>query len=293
MKTAMTILIGIILVVIALSLLLVYANTHPPKYSLFEPPSAYKADYEDVVFTSQDGVTLKGWLVKPSHPRQPSPAIIICHGLGANKSDFTELAATLSRRGYAVLLFDFRAHGESGGSRSSLGYREQDDVLAAFGFLKARPGMDAEKIGIFGFSMGGASAILAAARSHGFRAVVTDSSFANLRDLARSAIAAFYHLPAFPFLSLAVLGYDLYFQTSLDAISPMKAIAGISPTPILIIAGEGDQLIPADNGRRLYAAAKEPKELWIIPVTGHGGTLAAAGSEYEKRVGEFFDRYLK
>ncbi len=256
MKTAMTIFIGAILVVVAVSLLLVYANTHPPKYPLFMPPSAYKADYEDVVFTSEDGVTLKGWLVKPSHPRQPSPAIIICHGLGANKSDFTELAAALSRRGYAVLLFDFRAHGESGGSRSSLGYHEQDDVLAAFGFLKARPGIDAGKIGIFGFSMGGASAILAAARSNGFRAVVADSAFANLRDLARSAIAAIYHLPVFPFLPLTVLGYDLYFQTSIDAVSPAKAIADISPTPILIIAGEGDQLIPSGQWTKTLCRRK-------------------------------------
>jgi fermentation-respiration switch protein FrsA (DUF1100 family) len=100
-------------------------------------------------------------------------------------------------------------------------------------------------------------------------------------------------LPAFPFLPLTVFGYSLYFQTSIDAVSPVAEIAKISPVPILIIAGEGDRLIPADNGRRLYAAARDPRELWLIPGAGHGGTLAAAGSEYEKRVGEFFDRNLK
>jgi dipeptidyl aminopeptidase/acylaminoacyl peptidase len=289
----MTILIGTILLVVALSFLLVYANTHPPRYPLFAPPSAYKADYEDVVFTSGDGVTLKGWIVKPPRPHPTSPAIIICHGVGANKSDFTDLAAALSRRGYAVLLFDFRAHGESGGSRTSLGYHEQKDVVSALNFLRGRSEIDSKRIGIYGFSMGGATAILAAASSRGFRAVVVDSAFTSLRGQARSAITGFYHLPAFPFLPLAVLGYELYFQTSIDAISPVRAIAGLSPVPILIIAGEGDKLIPADNGRRLYAAAKEPKELWIIPHAEHGGTLAAAGSEYEKRVGEFFDKNLK
>jgi fermentation-respiration switch protein FrsA (DUF1100 family) len=213
--------------------------------------------------------------------------------VGANKSDFTELAAFLAQRGYFVLLFDFRAHGESGGSRTSLGYHEQEDVLAALGFLKTRAEIDPKRIGIYGFSMGGSAAILAAARSNGFRALVADSAFTSLKDQARTAITGFYHLPAFPFLHLTVLGYELYFQTRVDAISPVKAIAGLSPVPVLIIAGEGDQLIPADNGRKLHAAAKEPKELWIIPHAEHGGTLAAAGSEYEKRVGEFFDKYLK
>jgi len=293
MRAAMTILIGTILLVVALSFLLVYANTHPPRYPLFAPPSAYKADYEDVVFTSGDGVTLKGWIVKPPRPHPTSPAIIICHGVGANKSDFTDLAAALSRRGYAVLLFDFRAHGESGGSRTSLGYHEQKDVVSALNFLRGRSGIDPKRLGIYGFSMGGATAILAAASSRGFRAVVADSAFTSLRDQARSAITGFYHLPAFPFLPLAVLGYELYFQTSIDAVSPVTAVAGLSPVPILIIAGEGDKLIPADNGRSLYAAAKEPKELWIIPGAEHGGTLAAAGSGYEKRVGEFFDRNLR
>jgi uncharacterized protein len=293
MKAAMTILIGTILLVVALSFLLVYANTHPPRYPLFAPPSAYKADYEDVVFTSGDGVALKGWIVKPPRPHPTSPAIIICHGVGANKSDFTDLAADLSRRGYAVLLFDFRAHGESGGSRTSLGYHEQKDVVSALNFLRGRSEIDSKRLGIYGFSMGGATAILAAAKTKAFSAVVADSAFTSLKDQARGAITGFYHLPAFPFLPLAVLGYELYFQTSIDAVSPVTAIAGLSPIPILIIAGEGDKLIPADNGRRLYAAAKEPKELWIIPHAEHGGTLAAAGSEYEKRVGEFFDRNLK
>jgi fermentation-respiration switch protein FrsA (DUF1100 family) len=123
--------------------------------------------------------------------------------------------------------------------------------------------------------------------------VVADSAFTSLRDQAREAITGFYHLPSFPFVNLSVLGYELYFQTSVRNVAPESVIANISPVPVLIIAGEGDEMIPAANGRRLFTAAKEPKELWIIPVGGHGGTIAAAGDEYGKRVGEFFDTHLK
>jgi dipeptidyl aminopeptidase/acylaminoacyl peptidase len=294
MKTAMHILIGIIALVLVLSFILVYANTHPPKYPLHVPPSIYKAAYEEVSFASDDGIILKGWLVKPVNAGVRSPAVIICHGIGANKSDFTGLAVSLSHRGYFVLQFDFRAHGESIGIRTSIGYHEQKDIHAALSFLKTRSKtIDPKRIGIFGFSMGGSTAILSAAKTGAFSAVVADSAFTSLRDQARETITGFYHLPVFPFLQLTVLGYELYFQTRVGAIAPIKVIAAMAPTPVLIIAGEGDALVPADNGRRLYTAAKEPKELWVINGADHGGTMAAAGDEYEMRVGEFFDKNLR
>jgi dipeptidyl aminopeptidase/acylaminoacyl peptidase len=292
-KALMKILLVPALLVVILPLILVYVNTHPPRYPYNIPPSVYKAWYEDVSFASEDGTVLKGWLVRPSHPASHSPAIIVCHGLGANKSDFTELAVSLSKRGYFVLQFDFRAHGDSGGSRTSLGYHEQEDVAAALAFLKSRPGIDPKRIGIYGFSMGASTAILAAAKTGAFRAIVADSAFARLRDLSGTVISSFYHLPSFPFLNLAVLGYDLYFQTSINNIAPVTVIAGLSPVPILIIAGDSDTLVPVKYGHQLFEAAKEPKELWIIRGADHGGTLAVAGREYEKRVGEFFDRNLK
>lgn len=293
MKNAMNILISIVVLIAALSFILVYVNTHPSQYPLHVPPSVYKADYDGVTFTTEDGVALKGWFVKPARSRHRSPAIIICHGVGANKSDFTDLAAAFARRGFYVLLFDFRGHGESGGSRTSLGYHEQKDVVAALNFLRQKNEIDGKRLGIYGFSMGGATAILAAANTKAFSAIVVDSAFTSLRDQARDAITGFYHLPSFPFLQLSVLGYELYFQTGVDAVSPVLAIGKLAPAPILIIAGDGDKLIPVTNGRKLFAAALEPKELWIIPGVDHGGTIAAAGSGYEKRVGEFFDKHLK
>jgi dienelactone hydrolase len=292
MKTAMNILLGVVLLIIALSFVLVYANTHPPRYPLHIPPSDYQMPYETVSFITGDGILLKGWVVQPEHLRAKMPAVIICHGVGANKSDFTELAVFLAKRGYVVLLFDFRAHGESEGSRTSLGYLEQKDLIAALDLLKARPEVDPGRIGIYGFSMGGSTAILTAAQTRAFSAVVVDSAFTSLRGQARDAITGFYHLPSFPFLPLTVMGYRLYFQTSVDNIAPVRVIAKIAPTPVLIIAGEGDRLIPADNGRNFLYAAAGAKESGSSNAD-HGGTLAAAGGSYEKRVGEFFDRYLK
>ena len=293
MKTAVNILIAVIVLIIALSFILVYANTHPPRYPLHIPPSEYGVAYESVTFTTDDGIVLAGWIIEPPRGNAAMPAVVICHGVGANKSDFSELGASLVKRGFMVLLFDFRAHGESKGRRTSLGHLEQKDIAAALNFIKSRPGIDSSRIGIYGFSMGGAAAILSAARAKGFAAVVADSAFTSLRDQARDAVTGFYHLPAFPFLHLSILGYELYFQTSVSAISPEEEIKRLAPVPLLIIAGDGDRLIPAENGRLLYRAAGEPKELWVIPGADHGGTLAAAGPAYEQRIGQFFERHLK
>jgi len=167
------------------------------------------------------------------------------------------------------------------------------DVEAALAFLAQRRAIDRNHVGIFGFSLGGSTAILTAARTGKFAAVAADSAFTNLRDQAREAITGFYHLPSFPFVDLAVLAYELYFQTAVKNIAPESVIGNISPVPLFIIAGEGDEMIPAENGRRLFSAAREPKVLWIIPVGGHGGTISAAGDDYGKRLGEFFDKHLK
>lgn len=292
MKTAVNILIAIAVLIVALSFILVYANTHPPRYPLRVPPSASGASFEDVAFTASDGVVLKGWIFLPKPRSGMLAAVILCHGLGSNRSDLTDLAVSLTGRGLAVLTFDFRAHGVSGGSRSSLGLHEQRDIRAALDLLRSRKEIDGRRIGIFGFSLGGAAAILTAADTGAFRAVVADSAFSSLRDQAREAVTGFYHLPSFPFLQVTTLGYRLSFGTSVDAISPERAIGRLSPVPVLIIAGKGDDLIPEENGHRLFLAAREPKELWIIPVPGHGGTIAAAGQEYDRRVGEFFESAL-
>jgi len=293
MKTAVNILLGIAILVIVLSFILVYVNTHPPKYPLKVSPSDYHADYAQITLTTSDGLTLAGWLVKPGNDGKRSPAIIICHGLGSNRSDLTELAVLLARRGYLVLAFDFRAHGDSEGSRTSLGYHEKKDVRAALDYLSSLPGVDQGRIGIFGFSLGGATAIMSAAETRKIKAVAADSAFTNLREQARQAITGFYHLPAFPFAELSVIAYQIYFQTNVGRIDPESVIGAISPSPVLIIAGEDDDMIPAGNGRRLYQAAMEPKELWVIPVGGHGGTMAAAGNEYNERIVAFFDRSMQ
>jgi len=276
--------------------LLLILNSHPPRYSIENSPSSYGLRFEDITFLSLDGVRLKGWFLQGGTGYQGEerrrPAVVICHGLGASKADFTGLAADLVQVGFHVLLFDFRAHGDSEGFRTAFGHLEQWDLQGALRFLKTRPEVDPERIGVYGFSMGGSVAILTAAKDTAIGAVVSDSAFTSLEDQIDRVVTGFYHLPRIPFYSLAHWIYDLFFWTCLEKVSPINVIAKLSPRPILLIAGQSDDRMTAMDTDSLFEAASQPKELWIVPGAGHGSTLAMAGQTYPERVVNFFKRAL-
>ena len=280
------------IIVSVLSFFIVYANSHPPRYPLSIPPSQFGLKYEDVTFKTADLVDLKGWFIPSLKVRERSPAVIICHGLGANKSDFTDLAGHLARAGFHVLLFDFRAHGESGGSRSSFGHLEKDDLGSAIKYLQTRKEVGPQRIGVYGFSLGAAVAVLAAARHEDIKAVVSDSSFTSLRDQGLNLLKNAYGRPFTPLIYPLMWTYRLYFGVDPESVSPLRSISRISPRPLLIIGGEEDEQMPASDAQRLYAAAGDPKEIWLVPGAVHGGTLGSAGEAYYRRVGAFFSSHL-
>lgn len=291
------ILIFIILIIFTTSLLFVYSNTHPPRYPHHIPPSEYNLDYEEVDLKTKDAVVLKGWFVKAKTDRDFSrkryPVIIISHGLGASKSDFTDFSGKLAVKGYHIFLFDFRGHGESKGRRTSLGYQEQRDLISAIDYIKKREDVIKEKIGLYGFSMGAAVSILTAAKHKNVQAIVSDSSYTSLEEEGKHVLRSFYRLPAFPFEYFMTWAYDLFFMTDVEKISPLDHIAALSPIPVFIIGGEKDEMMPASFAKKLFESAKDPKNLWIIPGARHGETLYRAGDDYPECVVSFFDQYLK
>lgn len=281
----------IILIIVSLDILVLYGNSHPPRYPLHIPPSTFGVNYEDVQFEASDGVKIKGWFIK-GIGKGTAPTVIFCHGLGANMSDFTELAAVLSGKGYNALLFDFRGHGESERKASSFGYLEQRDLLGAIRYIKDRKDIDAERIAVYGFSMGGAVAILTAAESTDIKVVISDSSFTTLREQGERLFTGSF-LPPSIFLRPVTWMYELYFRVDANKVAPINGIHKISPRGVMIIGGGADEQMPSSDAMRLFAAAREPKELWLIPGAVHGGTLYMAGDEYGKRVLRFLDSHLR
>ncbi len=157
-----------------------YTNTPRQNTSAIFPPND-GLTYQDVSFPSaaSDGVTLSGWWVPNAGSHR---VVILVHGRYANRMQMLPLVKPLWSQGYNVLLFDLRAHGKSTHTESTYGIKEQWDVIGAARFVQGR-GFGKQSIGVIGWSLGGASTLMALGSSNDFAAAVADSSYANSAPL--------------------------------------------------------------------------------------------------------------
>jgi pimeloyl-ACP methyl ester carboxylesterase len=249
-------------------------------------------DLRDVTMHTSDGLTLRGWL----SPGTRHAVVILIHGQGGDRSQLLPEALVLSRHGYGFLAYDSRAHGESDGDRTTWGDGERRDVAAALDLLMATPQLDPRlsegwtsppSVALLGFSIGGTTATLVAARDPRVRAVIANPVWTSLEDEVRSKSGrlAFLTEP----LALFALRHG---GIDVDAVRPIDHVADIAPRPLLLIAGTQDRDTPVVAMQRMFDAARSPKSLWVVPGAGHGESLKTAPAEYEARVVAFLDSAL-
>lgn len=255
-------------------------------------PEQFGLRYEKVAFTTLDGLTLKGWFI-PAEKGGDAPTLIMCHGWGDNKGELLKKTHFLSPAGFNLLYFDFRSHGDSQGEFTTIGCLEVVDFHAAIRYLREnKPGLLA-RLGVFGLSMGAAVSTMAAGDHAEVRAVALESPFTDYRQVIKQWAWINCSVPYFPLVMLTLLMLRFRVgRSEVDTFSPNRFVARLAPRPLLIISGSQDRLMPEKDVRALFAAAAEPKQLWIIPDAGHGKCRDVAGLEYETRLGGFFKRHL-
>lgn len=252
---------------------------HPERhYSTGEFLKANNISYQEIELTTEDGLKLTAWYTAP----QNGVMILVAHGHANSRlEDIYELFAS---HGYGVLAWDFRAHGDSEGDFTSLGYYEVLDVEAALNYALSQP--DVTNVGGWGGSMGAVTMIRAAAKRPEIKAIVVDSAFPTLED-------EFYHRVPYAILR-PLIRFFAEWQTglSLNDVRPVDDVALISPRPVFIIQGMKDGAIPSDSAQRIYESANDPKFLWTEPDAGHLEMYSSYPEEYTKKVIAFFDEYL-
>lgn len=265
--------------------------------AIHQPPKSYTwrlADYpnlrgESVTLPGTTGIAIAGTFF----PGTSRATIILSHGYGNDGREVLPLADFLQRAGFSVFTYDMRARGGSGGDAITMGALEQVDLVAVVDYLTTRPDVDAGKIGALGVSLGGATTILAAARDPRIRAVVDVCGFTDIASATDTAYEHFIGLPAFPFSPITVRISEWRIGQSVSASRPIDVVGRIAPRPLLIIHGADDTQIPPAHSARLFAAAGEPKTLWLVPGAGHGlNSWQVAREEYERRVIAFFREAL-
>jgi len=297
-------------------------RTIHPKPSADEPKlEDYALPAQRIEFTAPDGTRRVGWFIPGSDPTpsdavaagfipqdgsqpripqdgsqprtSPRPTVLLLSGYGGSKAGMLRQANLLHERGYNTLLFDFRNRGESEGDAVTLGYYEQDEALAALAYLKTLPEVDPKRIGVLGASMGAATAIMAAAKSDDLRAVVADSPFKSAGSVVAQSFEHFISLPPFPYAPITLQFVAWRTGITPSHLVPLEVVDRISPRPLLLVHGTADTSINYEASQALYAQAREPKELWLIPDIGHTQGAQKVPEEYAARIGAFFDRWLR
>jgi uncharacterized protein len=246
------------------------------------------ATCEDVAVRASDGVSLRGWKVRPEHPN--GDWVLLLHGRSHNRTVMLAHAEFLLTAGYGVVMMDARAHGESGGAMSTYGYLERYDSRVIVDALESSD--KPRHIFALGESMGAAVALQSAAVEPRIEEVVAEGAFRNLREVTYDYAGL---------QQSALLGKTLFRPAAMIAdyeaereggfrladISPEDSVAS-RKFRVLLICGMSDRKIPRRHGEAIFLAAASPKVLWLVPGAGHEQALVVAPAEFQRRVLAFF-----
>jgi hypothetical protein len=236
-----------------------------PDPYLIGTPADFGLEHEEIWFTAEDGVRLHGWWV----PKAGAPVWLWFHGNAGNISHRLEnIKLLVEEVGVQVFIFDYREYGKSGGSISREGTFK--DAAAAYRYLTETRGVPGSELILFGRSLGTALATDIALKGVS-RALILESPFTNSQEMAKLyAPFLFDWRPKVPYDNLGRVGYV--------------------KVPVMVIHGAHDEIIPVDMARRVFAAAPEPKELYIIPGSHHNDTYVVGGAEYIRRLRAFIGK---
>ncbi|MGC1550350.1 MAG: alpha/beta fold hydrolase [Rhodanobacter sp.] len=257
---------------------------YPARSGIGAPPPDLPA--QAVIFPAKPGEPIHGWFIASA---EHQGIVLLLHGVRANRLSMVDRARFLHAAGYAVLLIDFQASGESSGKAITFGYREADDVKAALRYLHQR--LPGERIGIIATSMGGAATILAEPDVDA-DAVVLEQVYPTIQ-LALEDRLVIYLGPMGRWLAPLMLS-TLYAHLGInpDQLRPIDHIGHLT-MPKLLVVGDRDRHTTLTESYAMYSAAAQPKELWVIHGAEHVDLYRYAGAAYKARVLNFFGTWLR
>lgn len=241
-----------------------------PTRDITQTPADVGLRYEDARFTAADGAQLHGWFV-PAAGDKSADTLVWFHGNAGNIGDRIDNLLLLSRRlGVSVFIFDYRGYGNSSGKPSERGLYA--DGEAALAYLRARGDVDMTRLTLFGRSLGCAVAVELATR-HPVKAVILESPFTSIDAMARRMRGGLTSL----------IPTSWVVRSKFDSLSKIGNIH----SPILLLHGDRDDIVPIGMAHELFAAANAPKRFYPIKGAGHNDTVLIGGDAYFNALKEF------
>lgn len=249
-----------------------------PNDRIYLRPEDLGLRYEDVSFSTRDGLRLHGWFL----PAEGTPRglVVHFHGNAANITAHLTLVEWLPRNGYHVLMFDYRGYGRSAGRVTRAGTIL--DGHAAIDYALKRPEVAGLPLLVYGQSLGGAVAIVVAVEHPEVAAVVVESTFGSYRAIAARHVQ---QLVFSPWLARGVASFVISAGND-----PKDFVAKLAPRPLLVITAGADTICHPELGRSLFDAAAEPKTFWQAEGAEHLALLETHDQELMRRILEFFEQ---
>ncbi len=243
-------------------------------------------DMKSRTFVLPDSTEIRTWEARP--PGRPKAAMLVLHGVSDSKASQVESLRFLARRGILAMAPDFRAHGDSGGKFATYGHLEKNDLTLLRRALENEfPGM---RVGLWGTSYGGAVALQSMAIDHEFDFAIIESTFADLRDLARRQVTMRTTLPVSELGPYFIDEAGKLASFNPGEIAPERAIEDIK-SPILHLHGQADELIPIDQGERIARRSKRADYRFVPIARGtHYNLRSGNPDQYDREVRSFLNR---
>lgn len=259
-----------------------WSMIHPPKFKFEQQPANFNLPAEEIYISTEDNIKLSAWLIESEAANKK--AVILMHGYPAEKSEMLFIASKLYPD-FTTLLLDLRYFGKSEGSSTSLGLKERKDLSAVLDLLEHK---GYEKIGIFGYSLGGAIGLMAAVEDQRINAVSTYAAFSDYKTIGEETYSFLWILKK-PLVALMMFWGELAFKESLTKTTPLNAAKTLT-IPTLIIHNRTDDQIPFNHAKALQQALKNnPQAEFYFSDTGLHNEPPL---DFEARIKDFFKANL-
>jgi uncharacterized protein len=254
-------------------------------------PASFGLPFEAASFHAPDGIEIRGWWVPAANA---SGTVVMAHGLNRSRIEMVRRVPFVHEHGWNALVIDMRHHGESGGSATTFGAKEKEDVKAAARFARERsPG----RVVLWGVSLGGASVVLAAAEQPDVAGVICDSSYRSLEDTVRHHLELFRGfrwwlriVPSWPVAEEAVYWMGRRGDFDPTSVDVLEAASRLDDRPALFVANTEDRRMPKEIAFELQRAAGPHAETLIVPGRSHGGAWRDGTAAYQAAVATLLDR---
>lgn len=256
----------------------------PKQFVVGAPPSGLNA----IAFTtpSESGSVISGWHTRPTNSNSAnanSGVIVLLHGVRGSRLAMVDRARMLNEAGYATVLIDFQAHGESPGREITMGYLERHDVRAAVAY--ARREHPHEPIGVIGVSLGGAAALLGSPLE--IDALVLEAVYTTIDVAVHNRVADLLGPLAPVPTSLLLMQLQPRLGIATSELRPIDHIARVD-CPVFVLSGTNDRHTTVADDDALLAAAVEPKQLWMVDGAAHVDLYGHDPARYRDHVLQFF-----